>query len=183
MNSTAKSKSTKALAYIALSVALIAVCSWIAIPFAIPFTMQTFAIFAVLGLLGGKRGTVAIFSYLLLGLFGLPIFSGFQGGAGALLGSTGGYLIGFVMMGLLYWFLTKFLGTKTWIMALAMFLGLLLLYTFGTVWFLLVYTNSTGSTSLLTVLGLCVFPFLLPDLIKLLMAILLIRRISPHLHL
>ncbi|MDF2838560.1 MAG: BioY protein [Evtepia sp.] len=183
MNSAGKSSGTRSLAYIALSVALIAVCSWIAIPTAIPFTMQTFAVFAVLGLLGGKRGTLAILSYLLLGLFGLPIFSGFQGGIGILLGSTGGYLVGFIVMGLLYWLLTKLLGTKPWIMALSMVLGLLLLYAFGSAWFLLVYTNSTGAMSFFTVLGLCVFPFLLPDLFKLLLALLLIRRLSPHLHL
>jgi len=174
---------SKTLSYVALSAALIALCSWIAIPTAIPFTMQTFAIFAVLGLLGGRRGTLAILSYLLLGLFGLPVFSGFQGGIGVLLGSTGGYLIGFVIMGLLYWLLTKLFGTKTWIMALSMLLGLLLLYAFGTIWFLLVYTSSTGSISLLTVLGWCVFPFIIPDLLKLFLALLLIRRISPHLHL
>lgn len=182
MNALTPSR-TKMLAYIALSVSLIAVCSWISIPTAIPFTMQTFAIFAVLGLLGGKRGTLAILSYLFLGVFGLPVFSGFQGGVGVLLGSTGGYLIGFLIMGFVYWLLTKLLGTSLWVMAFSMVLGLLLLYAFGSIWFLLVYTNNAGATGLLTVLGWCVFPFVLPDLLKLLLALLLIRRLSPHLHL
>jgi biotin transport system substrate-specific component len=183
MTSHATFSPSKTLSYVALFAALIALCSWIAIPTTIPFTMQTFAIFAVLGLLGGRRGTLAILSYLLLGLCGLPVFSGFQAGIGVLLGSTGGYLIGFVIMGLIYWLLTKLFGTKTWIMALSMLLGLLLLYAFGTIWFLLVYTSSTGTISLLTVLGWCVFPFMIPDLLKLSLALLLIRRLSPHLHL
>lgn len=185
MNSIALSERTKSLTYIALSVALIVVCSWIPIPIPIPIpiTLQTFAVFAVLGLLGGKRGTLAILSYLFLGLFGLPIFSNFRGGVDVLLESTGGYLIGFIVMGLVYWLLTKLFGTKTWVMILSMALGLLLLYVFGTAWFLLVYTSNTGSIGLFTVLGLCVFPFIPLDLLKLILAILLIRRISPHLHL
>lgn len=77
---------TKALdlAYIALMAALIALCAWISVPLGpVPFTMQTFGIFAALGLLGGRRGTLAFLIYLLLGIVGLPVFSGFSAGAGA----------------------------------------------------------------------------------------------------
>ena len=88
------------LTYMAVCAALIAVCSWISIPAAVPFTLQTFAVFCVLGLLGGKRGTVSILVYILLGAIGLPVFSGFNGGIGALLGTTGGYIIGFIFVGL-----------------------------------------------------------------------------------
>lgn len=76
---------TKALdlAYIALMAALIALCAWISVPLGpVPFTMQTFGIFAALGLLGGRRGTLAFLIYLLLGIVGLPVFSGFSAGAG-----------------------------------------------------------------------------------------------------
>ena len=63
--------------------ALLAICAWITIPFAaVPFTLQTFCVFAALGLLGGKRGTIAIAVYLLLGAVGVPVFSGFQGEIG-----------------------------------------------------------------------------------------------------
>ena len=61
-----------------------------------PFTMQTFGIFAALGLLGGRRGTLAFLIYLLLGIVGLPVFSGFSAGAGVLFGATGGYLLGYL---------------------------------------------------------------------------------------
>lgn len=76
---------TKALdlAYIALMAALIALCAWISVPLGpVPFTMQTFGIFAALGLLGGRRGTLAFLIYLLLGIVGLPVFSGSSAGAG-----------------------------------------------------------------------------------------------------
>lgn len=95
------------LAYIALMVALMAICAWITLPIGpVPFTMQTFAVFAALGLLGGRRGTLAVVVYLLLGAVGLPVFSGFNSGLSALLGPTGGYLVGFLVSALLYWAIT-----------------------------------------------------------------------------
>lgn len=80
----------KEMAYIALLVVVIAVCSWISIPSVVPFTMQTFGVFCAVGLLGGFRGTVAVLIYILMGLIGLPVFSNFNGGVGYLMGPTGG---------------------------------------------------------------------------------------------
>ena len=170
---------TRSLTLIALSVALIAVCSWIAIPTAVPFTLQTFAVFTILGLLGGRLGSAAIASYLVMGLVGLPVFSGFSGGPAALAGATGGYLIGFLFMGLLYWILTHLLGNRLPLVGLFLLAGLLLIYTFGSVWFLWVYLGSGKAASFLTVLGWCVFPFVLPDLLKLGLALAVIRRLRP----
>ena len=71
--------STRDLCFCAIGAALIAVCAWISIPADVPFTLQTFAIFTVCGLLGGKRGTVSVLVYLLLGAVGAPVFAGFRG--------------------------------------------------------------------------------------------------------
>ena len=112
---------TKALdlAYIALMAALIALCAWISVPLGpVPFTMQTFGIFAALGLLGGRRGTLAFLIYLLLGIVGLPVFSGSSAGAGVLFGATGGYLLGYLAAALLFWGLTAKLGQTLPVMAL-----------------------------------------------------------------
>ena len=68
------------LTYISLAAVLIAACSWISVPLTVPFTLQTFAVFCVLELLGGKRGTAAIGLYILLGAVGVPVFAGFTGG-------------------------------------------------------------------------------------------------------
>ena len=87
--------SARNLSRVALFAALMAICSWISIPAPVPFTLQTFAVFLAPGLLGGKMGTIAVGTYLLLGAVGLPVFAGFSGGIGALLGATGGYLLGF----------------------------------------------------------------------------------------
>ena len=87
-----------------LLAALTAICAWIAIPLpGISFTMQTFAVLLTLGLLGGRWGSISILLYLLLGIVGLPVFSGFRGGAAALLDPTGGFIWGFPVCGLVYW--------------------------------------------------------------------------------
>ncbi|MBQ9663083.1 MAG: biotin transporter BioY [Oscillospiraceae bacterium] len=170
------------LAYMAVCAALIAVCAWITVPAAVPFTLQTFAVFCVLGLLGGKRGTVAILVYILLGAVGLPVFSGFNGGIGALLGTTGGYIIGFIFIGLIYWAAEKLFGTKLAVRIAAMVIGLLVCYVFGTAWFMLVYARRSGAIALGTALGWCVLPFIVPDLVKMALAVLLSDRLRKFLH-
>ena len=175
-----KELSVRELAYISMFAALIAVCSWISIPAAVPFTMQTFAVFAALGILGGRRGTIAVLIYILLGAVGLPVFSGFRGGPGVLLGTTGGYIIGFVFTGLVYQAAEHFFGQGKWVRAGAMLAGLLVCYAFGTAWFMTVYARNTGAISVATALGWCVFPFILPDLVKLGLALLLTDRLQRY---
>ncbi len=167
------------MVYIAIGAALIAVCSWISIPTAVPFTLQTFAVFLILSLLGGKRGTFSVLVYVLLGAAGLPVFSGFKGGVGVLLGSTGGYIVGFIFMGLVYITVTRFFGNKTYAEIAALVLGLIVCYMFGTFWFMLVYSGDTGKAGFLTVLSWCVFPFIIPDLIKLALALIISKRVKP----
>ena len=95
---TKKSLSALKMAYISLGAVLIALCSWISVPATVPFTLQTFAVLLVCDLLGGRWGLVSVLLYLLLGAVGFPVFSGFSGGLGHLLGMTGGYILGFVQV-------------------------------------------------------------------------------------
>lgn len=169
------------LVYMALGAVLITICSWISIPTTVPFTMQTFAVFFVLSALGGKRGTVAIIVYVLLGAVGVPVFAQFTSGIGILLGNTGGYIVGFIFMGLVYQLIVGLLGKKMWVEILAMVIGIFVLYSFGTAWFMIVYTQANGVVGLATVLTWCVIPFIIPDLIKLGLAVTLARRLSPAL--
>ncbi len=170
------------LTYIGLFAALMAVCSWISIqtPWEVSFTMQTFGVFCTVGMLGLGRGTLAVAAYILLGLVGVPVFSGFSSGVAALLGSTGGYIIGFVFSALVTGGILKAFGKKLWVMILAMALGLIACYAFGTVWFMVVYAQNAGSIGLWTALSWCVFPYILPDLCKIALAILIVRRARPY---
>lgn len=166
------------LVYMAVAVVIITICSWISIPTVVPFTMQTFAVFFVLSFLGGKRGTAVIAIYLLLGTIGVPVFAEFTAGIGIVLGTTGGYLVGFIFIGLIYWLAERIFGKKLWVEIVALALGLIALYAFGTAWYMIVYARTTEAIGLLTALTWCVFPFIIPDLIKLGLALLLARRIA-----
>lgn len=160
---------------VAMFAVLIAVCSWVTVPLVVPFTLQTFGVFCVLGLLGGKRGTLSIIIYVLLGAVGLPVFSGFKGGVSALFGVTGGYIAGFVLTGLIFWFITKMFGTKNTVLVIAMALGLIVCYAFGTAWFVIVYSKTNGAVGIMQALSMCVFPFLIPDAAKLALAVAIIN--------
>ena len=137
--------STRDLCFCAIGAALIAVCAWISIPADVPFTLQTFAIFAVCGF-------------------------------ASLIGTTGGYLVGFILLALIITLAQARWGLGQWVFVLSAAVGLLVCYAFGTAWFLIVYTR-TGAITLGVVLAKCVLPFLLPDAIKLALATLLRARL------
>ena len=81
------------IVYIAVFAVIMAICSWISIPAAVPFTLQTFGVFIAVGVLGGKRGSLSVLVFILLGAIGIPVFANFSGGIGVLAGPTGGYII------------------------------------------------------------------------------------------
>ena len=93
-----------------------------------------------------------------------------------LLGTTGGYLVGFVLLTLIIAFAQARWGQGQWVFVLSAAVGLLVCYVFGTAWFLIVYTR-TGAITLGVVLAKCVLPFLLPDAVKLALATLLRARL------
>ncbi len=178
MNTKSKQKlSTKDLTRIAVFAALMAICSWITIPSTVPFTLQTLGVFLAVGILGGRRGTLAIVVYVLLGAIGLPVFAGFSGGLG---GTASGYIVGFVFSALLMWVIEHFFGTSLPVLAVSMVLGLIVCYAFGTAWFYVAYTRANGAATLMSVLGWCVFPFIIPDLIKIACALLLTTRLRKY---
>ena len=169
--------SVRDLCYIAIGAALIAVCSWLSVPFTVPFTLQSFAVCLLAALLGWKRGVLAVLVYMLLGAFGLPVFSGFRAGLGVLLGVTGGYIVGFLLTALAVGLIAERFPGKLLPLILAMLLGMLLCYACGTAWFVIVYTRSSGPIGVLGALSWCVFPFLIPDALKCALALFLARRL------
>lgn len=163
---------TKNLIYTAIFSSLMAICAWITIPTATaPFTLQTFGVFLALLVLGGKKGLMAIFVYIGMGMVGLPVFSGFTGGFGVIFAQTGGYILGFISQGLVYIAFTKFFGEKFYIKIVALVIGLFVCYAFGTLWFVEIYSKNNSQIGFATALSWCVIPYIIPDLGKLLMAV------------
>lgn len=168
------------MAYIAIFAVLMAICSWISIPMAVPFTLQTFGVFMAVGVLGGKRGSLAVLIYILLGAIGVPVFAGFSGGIGVILNTTGGYIVGFLFSALVMWGMEALLGRKPVIQIISMVVGLIVCYALGTAWFMVVYARNTGAVGLGAVLGWCVIPFIIPDLVKIALAFVLSRKIRKY---
>lgn len=180
-NKELRSNRLKTADYIStgLFAALIAVCSQIAIPAAVPFTLQTFAVFLGVGILGGRRGSLAVLVYLLLGAIGLPVFTGFTGGIGHIAGPTGGYIAGFLLSALLMWAIESLLGSSLKVLALSMALGLICCYIFGTIWFVIVYGKTGEPITLGAALSMCVIPYIIPDILKIALALYLTSRLRP----
>ncbi len=168
----------RSLAQCALFAAVTAVCAWISIPLGnLVFTMQSFAVFLTLFTLGGMKGTVAVLVYLCLGAVGLPVFSGFRGGIGAFLDMTGGYLWGFLAAGVLYWLLTSLLGPRFRIGAAV--LGQLLCYACGVIWLYHFFPDIHNATIGIS-LSVYVLPYLLPDAVKIFLALSLSKRLKHY---
>lgn len=115
---------------------------------------------------------MSVIVYILLGMVGLPIFTGFKSGVAAITGPTGGYIVGFVLTALITGALVQKFGHKFWQLILFMVIGLTVCYAFGTVWFIIAY-----KATLKAALATCVVPFLLPECGKILLAALLTNRL------
>lgn len=171
----AKKKKFKTIdiVYIGLFAALIAVCAWISIPLTVSFTLQTCAVCLTAGLLGWKRGTLTVLVYILLGMVGLPVFTGFKSGIAAVTGPTGGYIVGFIFTALIVGLAADRLGKRLWVNILFMAIGILVCYLFGTVWFMIAY-----KVTFVSALTTCVIPFLIPDAVKIAVAAILVNRLK-----
>lgn len=159
--------STKQLVICSIFAAITSILAQISIPLpftAVPLSMQITAIVITGLLLGAKCGVVSVVIYLLLGAIGLPVFTMFKGGINVLFGPTGGYLLAYpLMVFIIGYSKEKFgFGVKT---VLNMLLALLLVYILGTIMFSVITGNTIAQSIIL-----CVVPFVLPDLIKLVLA-------------
>lgn len=162
-------KDARKMIYTAIGAALITVCSLITVPGTIPWTMQTYGVFTAAGLLGAKRGVLAVSVYILLGIIGLPVFS-YKAGIGVLVGPTGGYIIGFLFSALVIGLLSK---GKLYKLILGEILGLLVCYAFGSAWFM-IYSGKTAAE----VFAAAVMPFLGFDAIKIALSVFTVTRLK-----
>ncbi len=182
------------IAFCGLSIAFITVAAWITVPFGpIPFTLQTLAVMFVLFALTPKQALASIAGYILLGALGLPVFSSFKGGIAALIGPTGGFIVGFLVAGALALGIgyalqrtklfasdkqTSFFGTSVASGKLAynLVLGavfLVVLYLFGWAW--LMYAGNLSAEAAFVA---AVAPFIPVDVIKMIVAVVLAQAVA-----
>lgn len=154
--------SVSEMTLIALMTALICIAAPFTVPIgAIPISLATLVLYFETYILGWKKGGISCILYLLIGLVGIPVFSGFSGGVGKLFGPTGGYLIGYIfLVWITGWFTECFSGKKTGYL-LGMVLGTIACYIVGTLWF--VYVTNSDIPAAVTA---CILPFIPADLIK-----------------
>lgn len=157
----------------AIFTAAIVICSWISLPAPVPFTLQTLGVFCVCLIGGSFCGFLSLITYLLLGFAGLPVFSSFGAGFAVVAGPTGGFLLGMLFIPVAHFAFTKLFGSKAAVLGLAA--GLLACYASGTFW----YMRWAGEGSLLAVVITAVLPFIIPDLMKLFVAVVIAKRIKP----
>lgn len=167
-----KNLKTRDMTLIAVMAALICIAGPLTVPLGpIPLTLANFAVYLTGAVLGAKLGPIAVLIYLLLGMVGVPVFSGFSGGIQKLLGPTGGYLIGDLPCAFIIGLGVK-KGETTpehkWKLPLFMVLGAVVLYTLGTAWFMVQSGNNLAAS-----LAMCVTPFLPADVLKIAAASLL----------
>ncbi len=153
---------TKDLILIGIFAAVICIFSPFSVPVGpIPISLASFAVYIAAASLGGRKGTIAVCIYVLLGAFGIPVFAGFTGGLAKVAGVTGGYIIGYIFCALVSGMIIDRYHTKKCIYPLALIAGTVVLYVFGTAWFIL----QTGN-GLVESLMMCVIPFIIGDVIK-----------------
>lgn len=158
---------TSTIAIIALMTAVTCILGPLSLPIGpVPISLTNLAIYFTVILLGWKKGTVSYCIYLLIGLVGVPVFSSFTAGPAKLFGPTGGYLIGFIPLAIISgWFIEKFPGKKVMYL-LGMILGTAVCYALGTAW--LAYE---ASMTFQAALMAGVIPFIIGDLLKMVIAI------------
>lgn len=161
--------STARLCLIALMAAVTCVLGPLSIPIGpVPVSFTNLAIYITVILIGYKSGTISYVIYLLIGLVGVPVFSGFSAGPGKLLGPTGGYLIGFIFLAIISGIFIEKFSDNYILWFVGMVLGTAVCYLFGTVWFVI-----SMKTTFVAALSMCVFPFIPGDIAKMIIAIFL----------
>ena len=149
--------------------AVLCILAPLAIPIGpVPISLATFAVMLCSNVLGWKRGVLCVLIYLALGVVGVPVFSGFAGGISCLLGPTGGYLFGYLLLAFSTGFAADRFRGKVVFEALGMIIGTILLYLLGT-WVLKLQMQLTFGRAL----QLGVLPFLPGDALKIVLVLIL----------
>jgi len=152
------------ICFISVFTAVIAVSAQVSIPLpgGIPVTMQTFAVPLAGIILGAKKGTLSVVIYILLGMMGVPVFSLFRGGFGVIFGATGGFILSFPLVALFAGIASDY---KTILVPVGLILGTIVNYIGGLLMFCALTSSTFGEAFVM-----CVLPFILPDILKIILA-------------
>lgn len=156
---------TKSRTYILAMVAVMTAVTCVLAPMsiaigAVPITLTNLVVYFSLYLLGWKRGSLSVLAYILIGMMGLPVFSGFSGGLGKLAGPTGGYILGFLAIAVVAGWVIDHTNSRVLHLG-GMVLGTAVCYALGTAWYCFLTHNSLQAA-----LWTCVIPFIPFDLAK-----------------
>ena len=162
-----KKKNLRLLTASAVFAAILCVTAPFSIPVGIiPISLATFSVYLASATLGWRGGTLAVICYVALGAAGLPVFAGFAGGIGKLLSPTGGFIIGYIPCAALCGLISRF---KHKVSVLRNLLGIIAgaaaCYACGIIGYMIVTSSSFSSA-----ITVCVVPFILPEIIKIVLA-------------
>lgn len=172
-----KKSSVQAMIFISLFATLMCIGAWIHFPSPVPATMQTFVAMCALGIMGGKNTFIMLTVYISLGMLGLPVFSGFQSGIGALSGPTAGFIWGFLIGVPVFSFTEKLIKNKRYSLYIGYIIYIITHYIPGALWYCFFSFGGLSLSKLLSSLTVTVFPFILPDAIKTLIAVITVRKV------
>ncbi len=163
--------------FIALFATLMCIGAWLHFPSPVPASMQTFMVFCALGLIGSKRTFIMLVLYVMMGSVGLPVFSGFTGGIGALTGPTAGFIWGFLIgVPVFYLFEKRYSDKKAIIIGYIVYI--LLHYIPGALWYCIFTTSSLTLSGLVASSLVTVVPFIIPDAVKLMLSFVTVKRLK-----
>ena len=172
-----KKQRIQSMIFIALFATLMCVGAWLHFPSAVPATMQAFVAMTALGLIGSKNTFIMLLIYIFLGITGLPVFSGFTSGIGALSGPTAGFIWGFLLGVPVFYLSQKFIRCR-FSLYIGYIIYIILHYITGALWYCYFTTKELTVQGILASSLVTVVPFIIPDCVKMLLAALTVKRLK-----
>ena len=170
-------KKIKNILYMAIFASLTAVFSLISVPLPftpVPINLAIISVFLSGGLLGFKLGLISQLIYVILRIIGTPIFSSTFSGMGLIYSPTGGYIISYIICAGIIGLIIEKSKPKIFIYFLSMLVGLIICYTFGTLWFIII-----TKSNLINAIILCISPFIIGDILKIIITTSLLWKLKP----
>ncbi len=163
--------------FVSLFATLMCIGAWLHFPGPVPATMQTFVVFVALGLMGSRNTFIMLVIYVLLGALGLPVFSGFTSGFGALTGPTAGFVWGFLLGVPVFYIFERYFSRKKILIIIGYIIYILIHYIPGALWYCYFNLGALSVEGIISSSLVTVVPFIVPDAIKLVLSLFVVKRL------